>query len=317
MRQFASTLATAVWLLSSIMILCVIARLVYSLRRRIPHPTPAKDSILVALVALIALAGMLTISSATATSSGDPRITAPSDPRAISYASAILFVSALGLAKMPLLLWLGRLQLSSVYKMLRIVLGCAIIVYMLLSIIGIILQCRLSRPWKNQCLSPDRHHRRRHRPRHGLNLPAHLRSRKPRRPPPPRNSRYPAPSPTNNPHHPLPNAAGLPQPRLHPPLPNNRPSPPHPRHNPKLHHGPPPLDRPRHPQRAPLDSAGKTKLHLRLHLHLHPRQHRRSPLPRLRAGAIPRSAGVHRHGLGLARGGGGFGTRACEGACQC
>ena len=170
MRPFASTLATAVWLLSSIMvsysqakifrtkcfsqILCVIARLVYILRRRMPHPTPAKDSILVALVALIALASMLTISSATATSSEDPRITTPSDPRAISYASAILFVFALGLSKMPLLLWLGRLQLSRVYRTLRIVLGCAIIIYMLLSTIGIVFQCRLSRPLTNQCLSP-------------------------------------------------------------------------------------------------------------------------------------------------------------------
>jgi hypothetical protein len=172
MRQFASTLATAVWLLSSIMvsysqakifrakcfsqILCVIARLVYSLRRRIPHPTPAKDSILVALVALIALASMLTTSSATATSSEDPLITTPSDPRAISYASAILFVSALGLAKMPLLLWLGRLQLSSVYKTLHFILGSAVIIYILLSIIGIILQCRLSTPWTDQCISPVR-----------------------------------------------------------------------------------------------------------------------------------------------------------------
>jgi hypothetical protein len=134
----------------------VIARLVYSLRRRIPHPTPAKDSILVALVALIALASMLTTSSATATSSEDPLITTPSDPRAISYASAILFVSALGLAKMPLLLWLGRLQLSSVYKTLRIVLGSSIIIYILLSMIGIILQCRLSTPWTNKCISPVR-----------------------------------------------------------------------------------------------------------------------------------------------------------------
>ena len=172
MRPLASTLATAIWLLSSIMvsynqakmfranglsqILCVIARLVYSLRRRIPHPTPARDSILVALVALIALASMLTTSSATATSSEDPRITTPSDPRAISYASAILFVSALGLAKMPLLLWLGRLQLSAVYRTLRIVLGCAIIIFVLLSIIGIMLQCRLSRPWTSQCISPVR-----------------------------------------------------------------------------------------------------------------------------------------------------------------
>ena len=172
MRPLASTLATAVWLLSSIMvsynqaktfradnasqISCVIARLVYSLRRRIPHPTPARDSILVALVALIALASMLTTSSATATASEDPRIATPSDPRAISYASAILFVSALGLAKMPLLLWLGRLPLSAVYRTLRVALGSAIVVYMLLSTTGILLQCRLSRPWTDQCISPVR-----------------------------------------------------------------------------------------------------------------------------------------------------------------
>lgn len=121
----------------------------YSLKISIPRAPPAKDDILVAFVALVALASMITLSTAVggATPPDASRTTAKERPKILSYASAILSISAVNLSKMPLMLWLARLKLNGGYKVCSVALAAVTIAWMLFCVFGVVFQCELPQPW--------------------------------------------------------------------------------------------------------------------------------------------------------------------------
>ncbi|KAF1923659.1 uncharacterized protein M421DRAFT_307115 [Didymella exigua CBS 183.55] len=76
--------------------------------------------------------------------------------RVRSYASTILFVIAISLSKMPIVIWLYRLELARVYRVGVITIGGAILAFMLASTTTVIFQCEMPNPWDMQmgrCIS--------------------------------------------------------------------------------------------------------------------------------------------------------------------
>lgn len=139
--------------------MCMYFRLRYSFKHRNRRILPLKDDFLVVVVAITALASMLT-KLATVTDvaiAGDATHPVESDGwHIISYASTILFVLALNLSRLPLFLWLARLHLPGSYKIFTTATGCVILTCMLATASGVIFQCQLPKPWSIQsghCIS--------------------------------------------------------------------------------------------------------------------------------------------------------------------
>ncbi|KAH6643202.1 hypothetical protein C7974DRAFT_119464 [Boeremia exigua] len=150
LRRLDSSLVMAVWLLSLSLILCISMRLLYSFKQRKSRLSPAKDDVLIVAVGLLGLASMLALSTTVTrigTPDGTPYAVETSQLQVISYASTISFVFALSLSKMPLVLWLKRLELPRAYRMFTVVTGCMILAHMLSAATMIILQCQLPTPW--------------------------------------------------------------------------------------------------------------------------------------------------------------------------
>lgn len=131
-------------------------RLLYSFRNRTSRLLPVADDVLVIVVGIIALASMLSMS---ATVNDAPHTVQTNEAQIMSYASTILFIFGLNLSKIPLVIWLKRLQLTGVFKICYIAIGCAILACLLSLTTTIIFQCQLPKPWdvqSGQCTSSVR-----------------------------------------------------------------------------------------------------------------------------------------------------------------
>lgn len=124
--------------------------------------SPVTDDLLVVTVGIIALASMLSMSAnVTGATKPDnaPRTVEGHNVQLMSYVSTILFILGLNLSKMPLVLWLKRLELSGIYKICYIVIVCAVVACLLAMTTSIIFQCQIPKPWdiqSGQCTSSVR-----------------------------------------------------------------------------------------------------------------------------------------------------------------
>ncbi|XPS79771.1 hypothetical protein M3J09_011743 [Ascochyta lentis] len=158
--QSLQVLTTAVWLLSTVLVMCVIIRLLLTFRSRYHFCSATMDDILVVAIGLFALASMLVMSSAVNAGLGAHHIPQNTDEtsgfQTKTYTSSVLFVIVVGFSKTSLILWLRQVELRAVCRICTISLGCAAFFCTIVSAAALVFQCQFSKLWDvrtGQCIS--------------------------------------------------------------------------------------------------------------------------------------------------------------------